>query len=102
MVENGSTDRSARLLASYGDRIRLLDLPENTYIFGLNEGLALARGRYVAFLNNDMTVEPDFVDRCVQRARSGPDDVFAVCPRILQENGDDQGSSTAGLLVREA
>lgn len=100
VVDNASTDQSRTLLCQYGDRIRLLLLPTNTFIFGLNAGLHEAHGQYVAFLNNDITVEPDFVDECVAALQRGGDDVFAVCPRILQEDGGDQGSRTAGVWSR--
>lgn len=97
VVENGSTDRSLEILSQFGNRIHLMPLPENTYIFGLNEGLQIAHGRYVAFLNNDMTVEPDFVERCLATFESADEATFAVCPRILQANGEDQGSRTTGF-----
>jgi len=97
VVDNASTDGSAEVLARR-DGIRLVPLRENTYIFGLNEGLTAARGRYVAFLNNDNTVAPDFVERCLARFDDG-DDVFAVCPRIIS-SGRDQGSRTYGSWER--
>ena len=49
----------------------------------------------MAFLNNDIVVEPDFVDACLSRFEDGRD-VFAVCPRILEPTGDEQGSRTSG------
>lgn len=97
VVDNGSTDGSPEWLREQSD-VRSVLLPENTYIFGLNEGLAIARGRYVAFLNNDMTVEPGFVERSL--ACFTASDIFAVCPRILAGNGDEQGSRTAGFWSR--
>jgi GT2 family glycosyltransferase len=97
VVDNASTDGSAELVDARDD-VRLVRLPENTYIFGLNAGLAIAGGRYVAFLNNDITVAPDFVDRCLERFADG-DDIFGVCPRIII-GGRDQGSRTAGVWER--
>lgn len=93
VVDNASTDRSVELLRDYGSRISLVELSTNTYIFGLNIGVEVADGRYVAFLNNDITVEPDFIDEAVKAFEVG-EDVFAVCPRILQMDGIDQGSRT--------
>ena len=59
-----------------------MTLATNEYIFGLNRALDVASGEYVAFLNNDMTVEEDFVERCL--AHFVAPDVFAVCPRIIR------------------
>jgi GT2 family glycosyltransferase len=98
VVDNASTDGSREYLESRAD-IRLVKLASNTYIFGLNHGLAVARGRYVAFLNNDIVVDSGFIDACIERFDDGGD-VFGVCPRILERTGVDQGSRTAGLWRR--
>jgi GT2 family glycosyltransferase len=96
VVDNASTDGSAEQVAQEFPGVRLVALSENTYIFGLNEGLSRACGEYVAFLNNDMVVEPGFVDLALQQFSAG---VFAVCPRILQ-GGQEQGSRTSGRWSR--
>ena len=54
---------------------------------------------FVAFLNNDIVVEDEFVERCLARFEDG-DDVFAVCPRILEMSGGEQGSRTSGYWHR--
>jgi GT2 family glycosyltransferase len=94
VVDNGSSDSSIDWLERRSD-ITLVALPANTFIFGLNEGLARAQGEFVAFLNNDIVVEHDFVERCLTRFDDG-DDVFGVCPRILEMSGGEQGSRTSG------
>ena len=96
LVDNASVDGSVDEVAAAYPQVQIVRLTENTYIFGLNEGLARAKGTYVAFLNNDMVVEPNFVDACLAHFE---DDVFAVCPRI-QQNGQEQGSRTAGFWHR--
>lgn len=98
VVDNASTDGSVDTLVDEPG-LRVLRLPENTFIFGLNKGLEIAQGNFVAFLNNDIVVEPDLVDRCIGRFDDGAD-VFAVCPRILEIGGADQGSRTAGFWHR--
>jgi GT2 family glycosyltransferase len=61
----------------------------------LNEGLAVARGEFVAFCNNDMRVEDNFVEQALACFVS--DDIFAACSRVLDKNGDEQGTRTAGF-----
>jgi GT2 family glycosyltransferase len=97
VVDNASTDGSADLVPSH-KQVRLLRRATNNFIFGLNDGLAQADGRFVAFLNNDITVATNFVDEALALFDSAS--VFAVCPRILTLTGEDQGSLTSGVFHR--
>src|SRR5258706_14031048 len=45
---------------------------------GMNEGLAIARGRYVAFCNNDAVLPPDWASRLLQSARCHPNAAIVV------------------------
>ncbi len=94
VVDNGSTDGSADAVRKDFPSVRVVGLPENRYIFSLNAGLDVARGRYVAFCNNDMVVESNFVDEALSCFVS--EDIFAVCSRVLDRNGFEQGTRTAG------
>jgi GT2 family glycosyltransferase len=94
VVDNNSTDGSAEMVKRRYPTVSLVRLPENRFIFGLNDGLLAARGEYVAFLNNDIVAEPGFIDALVRGFDS--ESVFAVCARILDPAGKEQGSRTAG------
>lgn len=96
VVDNGSSDESLVGLRRDFPLVRVVALPKNTFIFGLNAGLAVARGRFVAFLNNDMVVEPAFVDSCCAVLEEDPA-AFAACPRVLDAAGREQGSRTRGF-----
>lgn len=93
VVDNGSTDRSLEIIRSY-DGVHVVELAKNTYIFGLNDGVAASSGEYVVFLNNDIVVEEGFTSGLV--AGFDTPDIFAVCPRILDRHGGEQGARTGG------
>jgi GT2 family glycosyltransferase len=97
VVDNGSTDGSADAVAEAFPSVKVLRLPDNRYIFSLNAGLEVSRGTYVAFCNNDMVVEPNFVEEAL--ACFDADDIFAACARTLDRNGDEQGTRTAGYWI---
>jgi GT2 family glycosyltransferase len=69
LVDNGSSDGSATILAQRFPEVELICLTENRYYAGGNNvGLrhALAAGaRYVMLLNNDTVVHPDFLNSLV-------------------------------------
>ena len=59
VVNDGSTDDTADVLASYGDRIRVLTIANRGCGGARNAALAIARGRYLAFLDADDTWTPN-------------------------------------------
>jgi GT2 family glycosyltransferase len=62
LVDNGSTDGTARAVRERFPWVRLLELPENRgFAGGNNAGVREARGRYIALLNNDTIADPDWL-----------------------------------------
>jgi hypothetical protein len=61
VVDNESTDASRRALAALDD-VRLLPVKSNLgFAGGMNAGMVIARGEHVAFLNNDLIVDPTWL-----------------------------------------
>lgn len=93
MVENGSRDRSnaiCREFAAADDRFRLVEMPANCGPSGArNAGLDRAKGEWVAFVDSDDHVEPDFLAGIGSAAREA--DVVFFGYRQYSLGGDFLG-----------
>src|SRR4030095_5390109 len=66
LVDNGATYGSADYVRATYPWVRVVALPENRgFAGGNNAGVREARGRYVAFLNNDAVPEPGWLQALV-------------------------------------
>ena len=59
VIDDGSTDDTSRALRSFGDRIISVRQENQGVGSARNRGMALARGRYIAFLDSD-DIWPEF------------------------------------------
>ena len=86
VVDNGSSDGSADAVAAEHPEAALLRLPENRgFAGGMNAGVraAFEKGAdAVVLLNNDMEVDPGFVDPLVAALAADPG-AGAACSQIL-------------------
>lgn len=99
VVGDCCTDDSEEVVASFGDaRIRFVNLPRRTGEQGgpNNHGTALARGRYVAFLNHDDIYLPDHLATCVAELDRGEADLVWV-PAAVAEKAPDRRPDQAPL-----
>ena len=75
VVNNFSTDNTLEVVAAFNDpRIQCVNF-RNHGVIGAsrNEGIALATGQYVAFLDSDDTWFPTKLEKCVEILESGSD-----------------------------
>lgn len=101
LVDNASSDQSMAHLAAF-PRVRVVRNPVNRgFAGGQNDGLSIARGRFLMPLNFDIELEPHFVERMVaaleQNRAAG-----SVCGKLMQISPDghrsDRFYSTGHLL----
>lgn len=65
IVDNGSSDRSGAIADAYAakdDRIKVIHRADGTIGAGRNTGLDAAQGKYIAFVDDDDTCTPDFLE----------------------------------------
>ncbi|MDA0171517.1 glycosyltransferase family 2 protein [Solirubrobacter taibaiensis] len=66
VIDNGSSDGSAAYVRERWPSIEVLELPVNVGVAAaLNRGVEVARGELVALLNNDIELEPDWLEHLV-------------------------------------
>jgi len=77
IVDNGSEWEAANYARAAADRV-VLNATNLGFARGMNQGLAQARGRYVAFCNNDTELPPLWARRLVETARAHPNAAIVV------------------------
>ena len=97
VIDNGSTDESLDIARSYcgRDRYTLIENAGNTgFSHAVNQGIAIAKGEYMALFNNDAFAEPDWLAELIKTADADPK-IFAVSSLMLRyyepELADDAG-----------
>jgi glycosyltransferase involved in cell wall biosynthesis len=61
VVDDGSTDNTSEVLASYGDSIRVIKMAKGGVQRARNTGVADAKGSYVVLCDSDDLLEPEYV-----------------------------------------
>lgn len=72
VVDDGSTDDSRDIIASFSDRIRPVLKENGGQASAFNAGLRACRGELIALLDSDDTFAPEKVARCVDAAMRHP------------------------------
>ena len=85
MVNDGCTDSSREIMQEYADkdnRFRIIDKPNGGVSSARNAGVQAAQGNYIAFLDSDDYVKPEFLEKLYGEAQKTGADV-TCCNYIL-------------------
>lgn len=89
VVDNGSTDGCVELLKEKFETVETVFLPENIgFAPAVNRGLERVKTPYALLLNNDITVEKDFIRR-MEEAIEAQKNCFSVSAKMLQMYNPD-------------
>ncbi|MGN0557410.1 MAG: glycosyltransferase family 2 protein, partial [Acutalibacteraceae bacterium] len=77
LIEDGSSDQSGKICDEYAakdERIEVYHQPNSGVSAARNKGLMSARGGWIAFIDADDRVAPDYIERLIGEAeKSGAD-----------------------------
>jgi GT2 family glycosyltransferase len=83
VVDNGSSDRSVELIRARWPSVKVIELPVNRgFGGGVNAGIEIARGEWVALVNNDVELAPDWLAEVLAAAERHPQ-AAAVAGKLL-------------------
>ena len=83
MVDNGSTDDTIAYLEREWPDVAVLALPRNVgFAAAVNRGIAATGGEFVALLNNDVELDPDWLGELIAALESHPD-AGSATPKLI-------------------
>ena len=89
LVDDGSDDSSGNLCDKYMEadpRVRVIHGCNQGAAFARNQGIEIARGEYITFIDSDDYVTPDYIERLVE-AFEKHDCVLAICNSYNAKDG---------------
>ena len=89
VVDDGSTDGTADLIRSFGDKVVHLSQENAGQGAARNKGLAAAKGTFIALLDADDYWKPRFIERMEAFLTAHPDAVAASCAFLAERAGGD-------------
>ena len=100
VIDNGSTDDSVSLVTARFPAVHLMLNDRNLgFATANNQGIEVAKGRYLVLLNSDTIVAPGALEELVHVADDHPE-VGAIGPKLLNMDGSLQPSWASQNLPR--
>lgn len=90
LVDNNSDDFHNYNL-NYENLVIIENKENNKYAKGNNQGLEIAKGEYILFLNPDIKIKENSIDILIDFLDKNKD-IFAVCPKLILPNGETDKS----------
>ena len=92
LVNDGSTDNSREICSYYAaidDRVILIQKKNGGVSSARNEGMAIAKGKYIAFVDADDTIEPSMYEKLIEGAQKLDSDMVICQFKIVDVKKDN-------------
>lgn len=76
VIDDGSTDNSLSIIKKYKDVARIISRENKGIVYTRNEGIKVANGEFICFLDADDYFNPDYIERSVKAAKRYKADVM--------------------------
>ncbi|GGY15724.1 glycosyltransferase family 2 protein [Paludibacterium paludis] len=89
IIDDGSTDGTAEICRKYADtdpRIRVITQSNSGASAARNVGIGEARGTWLAFVDSDDILHPDFISDCLYACMHNPCDLV-ICEAVVFADG---------------
>ncbi len=92
IIDNASIDGSKEYLRSLKNKITLIEKLQNIgYAKACNQGMKIAKGKYILLLGSDTIMKPHTIKECVKFLEANPE-AGAVACKLLNPDGSVQNS----------
>ena len=92
VIDDGSKDNTLNILRMYGDKIKWKSQENRGQASAINEGINVAKGKYIAYLDSDDVCVPERFDTQVKYLDEHPNVSLVYSDRYnINENGENQG-----------
>lgn len=91
VVNDGSTDGSEKILSKYKNKIKIIHQKNSGVASARNNGMSVARGEYIAFVDSDDWVDKDMFLKLYQKAKANDMDVVECNFKYVFNNYEKNG-----------
>jgi len=100
VVDNGSDDGSAENVRRVFPNVKLIALDRNAgFCEGNNRGIAIARGEYIALLNNDAVPDCHWLEELIKAGERHPECGFFASRVLRQDDAGTLDSAGDGITL---
>jgi len=80
VIDNASSDNSVSMIKSEFSQVHLIENKENRgFAAGVNQGIAIVKGRYVLVLNSDTIICDNAIEKTIRYADTHPEAAMVGC-----------------------